>query len=254
MCACYSGLPAGGPTAGIFFTRWITHFCAPAFVFLAGTSAFLYGQRHADLPRFLLTRGIWLVLLELTVIRVMWTFNFEFGQYMLAGVIWVIGWSMILLAGLVRLPVSVVGAIGLAIIAGHNVLDSRFWQLAESLGDSQWAWLWKILYFSFFAGPITIGADGPRLMVLYSIVPWVGVMAAGYAFGAVVAADSARRRRLCFSHRRVGHGALSRSSRAQPVWRPKSMGSAGRGRRASDAGPVRLPEHDQVPRFAAHFS
>ena len=195
----YSGLPAGGPTAGIFFTRWITHFCAPAFVFLAGTSAFLYGQRHADLPRFLLTRGIWLVLLELTVIRVMWTFNFEFGQYMLAGVIWVIGWSMILLAGLVRLPVSVVAAIGLAIIAGHNVLDSRFWQLAESLGDSQWAWLWKILYFSFFAGPITIGADGPRLMVLYSIVPWVGVMAAGFGFGAVVTADSARRRRLCFS-------------------------------------------------------
>ena len=131
----YSGLPAGGPTAGIFFTRWITHFCAPAFVFLAGTSAFLYGQRHGDLPRFLLTRGIWLVLLELTVIRVMWTFNFEFGEYMLAGVIWVIGWSMILLAALVRLPVPVVGVIGLAIVAGHNVLDSRFWQLAESLGE-----------------------------------------------------------------------------------------------------------------------
>ena len=68
----------------------------------------------------------------------------------------------------------------------------------ESLGESEWAGLWKILYFSFFAGPIMIGADGPRLMVLYSIVPWVGVMAAGYAFGAVVASDPARRRRLCF--------------------------------------------------------
>jgi uncharacterized membrane protein len=166
-------------------------------VFLAGTSAFLYGQRHGDLPRFLLTRGIWVVLLELTVIRVMWTFNFEFGQYMLAGVIWVIGWSMILLAGLVRLPVAVVGAVGLAIIAGHNILDGRFWQLAESIDESQRAGLWKILYFSFFAGPVTLGAGGPRLMVLYSIVPWVGVMAAGYAFGAVVTTDAARRRRLC---------------------------------------------------------
>jgi len=202
----YSGLPAGGPTAGIFFTRWVTHFCAPAFVFLAGTSAFLYGQHHRDLPRFLLTRGLWLVLLELTVIRVMWTFNFEFGQYMLAGVIWVIGWSMVLLAGLVRFPAWVVGAIGLAIIGGHNVLDVRFWSLAESLGDNPWAGLWKVLYFSFFAGPITIGARGPRLMVLYSIVPWVGVMAAGYAFGAVAAADSARRRRWSFG---IGASAIA---------------------------------------------
>ena len=202
----YSGLPAGGPTAGIFFTRWITHFCAPAFVFLAGTSAFLYGQRHRDLSRFLLTRGVWLVLLELTVIRVMWTFNLEFGQYMMAGVIWVIGWSMILLAGLVRLPVGVVGAVGLAIIAGHNILDGRFWQLAESIGESQWSGLWKILYFSFFAGPVTLGGDGPRLMVLYSIVPWVGVMAAGYAFGAVVASDPPRRRRLCL---RIGLSAVA---------------------------------------------
>src|SRR6188768_3410883 len=100
----YSGLPAGGPTAGIFFTRWVTHFCAPAFVFLAGTSAFLYGRKHADLSRFLLTRGLWLVFLELTVIRCAWTFNFDFAHYLLAGVIWVIGWSMIVLAALVKLP------------------------------------------------------------------------------------------------------------------------------------------------------
>src|SRR5262245_12993890 len=74
----YSGLPAGGPEPAIFFTRWITHFCAPAFVFLAGTSAFLYARTHEDVGRYLLIRGAWLILLELTVLRVAWTFNLEF--------------------------------------------------------------------------------------------------------------------------------------------------------------------------------
>src|SRR5213083_1314314 len=92
----YSGLPAGGPTAGIFFTRWVTHFVAPAFICRA--SAFFYGRKHSDLSRFLLVRGVWLVLLELTVIRVCWTFNFDFAHYMLAGDIWMIAWCMILLA------------------------------------------------------------------------------------------------------------------------------------------------------------
>src|SRR5256714_8372999 len=102
----YSGLPAGGPTAGIFFTRWVTHFVAPAFIFLAGTSAFFYGRKHSDLSRFLLVRGVWLVLLELTVIRVAWTFNLDFAHYLLAGVIWVIWGCMILLAALVTPRVS----------------------------------------------------------------------------------------------------------------------------------------------------
>ena len=192
----YAAVPPGGPDPALFFTRWVTHFCAPAFIFLAGTSAFLYARTHADLTRFLLTRGLWLVLLELTVLRIAWTFNFDFARYNMAGVIWVIGWSMMLLALLVRLPVALVGAFGIVMIAGHNLLDYVD-GLVPALGEGSLSGLWKILYIGFFAGPVAIGGTGPPLWVLYSIVPWVGVMAAGYAFGAVLAMDAARRNRIC---------------------------------------------------------
>ena len=203
----YSGLPAGGPTPGIFFTRWVTHFCAPAFIFLAGTSAFFHGRKHPDLSRFLLIRGAWLVLLELTVLRVAWTFNFDFAHYQMAGVIWVIGWCMIVLAGLVRLPLGVVGALGVAIIAGHNLLDAYVYPtLIPKLGNDPVSALWKIGYVGFYAGPVAFGAAGPNLMVLYSLVPWVGVMAAGYAFGSVLALEPGKRRRLCLA---IGLGAVA---------------------------------------------
>jgi uncharacterized membrane protein len=195
----YSGVPAGGPSPAVFFTRWVTHFCAPAFIFLAGTSAFLYGRTHRDLTRFLLTRGAWLVLLELTVIRIAWTFNFDFAHYLLAGVIWVIGWCMILMAGLVRLPASAVGAIGLVIILGHNAVGPAIVRLVNASPDSALGGLGKILYVSFYAGPVSLGASGPQLTVLYSIVPWIGVMAAGYAFGTVMAGEPERRRRIALA-------------------------------------------------------
>jgi uncharacterized membrane protein len=195
----FAGVPAGGPAPGVFFTRWITHFCAPAFLFLAGTSAFFYGRKHAGLPRFLLIRGLWLVFLELTFFRVAWTFNFDFAHYEMAGVIWVIGWCMILLAGLVKLPLALTGTIGLVIIAGHNLMDRYVSELIPSLGDGRAAALWKIVYVGFFAGPIRFGPDGPNLIVLYSIVPWVGVMAAGYAFGKVLTLEPARRNRVCLA-------------------------------------------------------
>jgi len=194
----YSGLPAGGPTAGIFFTRWVTHFCAPAFIFLAGTSAFLYARRHSNASRFLATRGVWLILLELTVLRVAWTFNVEFGGYNMAGVIWVIGWCMVALALLARLPLAAIGTFGLVIIAGHNVFD-LIPGLGSTLGESSLSGLWKILYLGFSAGPIALGNDGPQLWVLYSLVPWIGVIAAGYAFGAVLMLEPERRRRICLA-------------------------------------------------------
>jgi uncharacterized membrane protein len=193
----YSGVPPGGPRPGVFFTRWITNFVAPAFAFLSGTSAYLLGQRLGDrkaLSRYLATRGLLLVLLELTVIRIAWTFNFDFGHYLLAGVIWMLGWCMVLLAALIWLPIPAIGAFGVAVIALHNVMDFMSDPTRTALEQSPLSWLWQILYFG---GPIQLGQNGPTLMVLYSIVPWIGVMAAGYAFGAVMTLESRRRDRIC---------------------------------------------------------
>jgi uncharacterized membrane protein len=198
----YSGLPAGGPTPGIFFTRWVTHFVAPAFVFLAGTGAYLHGMKLRDnraLSRFLLTRGVWLVLLELTVIRVAWTFNFDFAHYLLAGVIWMIGWCMIIMAALVHLPVIVNAIGGVAIITLHNITD-YFPTTMAALDKGGASWLWKILYLG---GGFQIGGDGPPLLVLFVIVPWIGVMMAGYAFGIVMQSPAEQRRTFCL---RLGIG------------------------------------------------
>jgi uncharacterized membrane protein len=200
----YSGLPAGGPTTGIFFTRWVTHFCAPAFVFLAGTSAFLTGRKRSrtELSRYLLTRGAWLVLLELTVIRVAWTFNVDFAHYVLAGVIWMIGWCMMLMAALVWLPTAAIAAFGLVVILAQNVVGVVAQATPESLRAS-WGWFWQILYFG---GVFRLGQNGPAVAVLYSIVPWIGVMAAGYAFGAIMIRERSERDRLCL---RIGLSATA---------------------------------------------
>jgi len=195
----YSGIPAGGPTAGVFFPRWITNFCAPAFIFLAGTSIFFYGRKHGDLSRYLLIRGAWLIFIELTFLRVAWTFYLDFRHYEMAGVIWVIGCCMILMAGLVKLPIGVVGTIGLVIVAGHNLMDSHMGKLLERLDENKLSGLWKIFYVGFFAGPIQFGPDGPNLTVLYSIVPWIGVMAAGYAFSKILMLPRDTRNRLCLA-------------------------------------------------------
>jgi len=183
----YAGVPAGGPTPAIFFTRWVTHFCAPAFVFFAGTSAFLSGQKRsrAELSKHLAARGALLVLLELTVLRIAWTFNLDFAHYVLLGVIWMIGVCMILMAALVPLPTAAVAVFGLAVILAQNLIVAA----AAALPP----WLGQILYFG---GVIKAGENGPAIAVLYSIVPWIGVMAAGYGFGAIVTREPAERRRL----------------------------------------------------------
>jgi uncharacterized membrane protein len=193
----YAGVPPGGPNPGVFFTRWITNFVAPAFAFLSGTSAYLLGQRlgsRGALSQYLVTRGLILVLLELTVIRLAWTFNVDFGEYLLAGVIWMLGWCMVLLGALIWLPTLAIAAFGLAVIFLHNLMDFMPPAIGARLADGSLAWLWQILYFG---GPLQLGENGPTLVVLYSIFPWIGVMAAGYAFGAVMTFEPSRRDRIC---------------------------------------------------------
>jgi uncharacterized membrane protein len=193
----YSGLPAGGPDAGIFFTRWVTHFCAPAFVFFAGTSAFLYGKKINDagkLARFLVSRGFILVVLELTVIRLGWTFNLNFSEFALAGVIWMLGWCMVLLGLMVGIKPRTVGIAGLAIV----FLQQFFALISRALPESLKGF-WEFIYSS--------GADRwPGLTILYVIVPWIGVMMAGYGFGLILLMEPARRDQLCL---RIGLGATA---------------------------------------------
>jgi uncharacterized membrane protein len=196
----YAGVPAGGPSPGLFFTRWVTHFCAPVFVFLAGTSAFLHGRRLGDttaLARFLVTRGLILVGLELTVIRLSWTFGVDYSTLVLAGVIWMIGWCMVLLAGLIWLPPTAVGALGLAVI----VLQDVFGPLGRALPAS-WQPAWELVYP--IGAELTLGTAGPAVAVLYTLVPWIGVMAAGYWFATILVGDERRRRGRCLA---IGLGA-----------------------------------------------
>ena len=187
----YAGVPPGGPTPGLFFTRWVTHFCAPIFIFLAGTAAYLYGQRgrsRGELARFLFVRGLWLVLLELTILRFGWTFNFDYANFTFAGVIWAIGWSMVVLAALCALPAWVVGGIGVAIVFGHNALASLLDRGDESSP------LLRVLYAG---GGFELPGLGWNVAILYVLLPWVGVMAAGYGFGTMMRLDAPARRRIC---------------------------------------------------------
>jgi uncharacterized membrane protein len=189
----YSGQPAGGPTAGIFFTRWVTHFVAPGFAFFAGTGAFLHGLKLGDrgkLARFLASRGIWLVVLELTFLRFAWTFNFDYAHYSLAGVIWMLGWCMVLMAGIIYLPAWGIAMFGVVTIVAHPVLYPLMGAVHAPEGSVLDA-VFKVLYLG---EGFTIGKDGPPLLVLFVIVPWIGVMAAGYAFGPVMKWAPERRR------------------------------------------------------------
>ena len=174
----------------LFLTRWVTHFCAPTFIFLAGLSAFLYGRGRSteELSRFLLIRGLWLILIDLTLIKFGW--RFELDPYRLgAGVIFVIGASMVALAALIWLPRWAIAGVSLIMIAGHNLFDGV---RAEELGGASWAW-----HLLHEPGLVSLG-HGVNLYVLYPLIPWIGVMAAGYLLGPVMQLEERTRQRVLF--------------------------------------------------------
>lgn len=183
-------------TLALFMTRWVTHFCAPVFFFLAGTGAFLSSTRKSpkELSAFLWKRGLLLVVMEETIVNFGWTFFPIFPGFS-ALVIWALGWSMIFLGLLVRwLPLRAIAAIGVAIVVGHNLLDRIAPQRFGSFGI-----LWNILHVPGFYQFTTFHGIPILGIILYPLVPWIGVMAAGYAFGAVLRKPAGERRRWILS-------------------------------------------------------
>ncbi|HWB93443.1 MAG TPA: heparan-alpha-glucosaminide N-acetyltransferase domain-containing protein [Puia sp.] len=172
--------------AFLFFTRWITHFCAPIFMFLAGTAAFLYGVKKGEKAAsfFLLTRGIWLIFVELFIVTVGWTFNVHFTFYILQ-VIWAFGVAMILLSAIIRLPRTAQLILAIVLIAGHNLLDNIH-IAGNGLPAVTWSFLHEFHFFRYSGFSFVIG---------YPILPWAGLITLGYYLGGLYAPGVAPNRR-----------------------------------------------------------
>jgi uncharacterized membrane protein len=168
----YDPSDLGRTTALLFWTRFVTHFCAPVFVFLAGTSAFFVGQRRSkpSLSKWLLKRGIWLIIAELTIIKFAWTFSLDYSTILLQ-VIWALGIGMVFLALCIHLPKNWVIGICILGIAGHNLLDGYMPSSELAAG------IWSFLHVQNI---LTVGI---RLFIAYPLVPWIFVMPLGYYFG-----------------------------------------------------------------------
>jgi uncharacterized membrane protein len=167
----------------LFFTRFVTHYCAPVFSFLAGTGAYLStrrGKSRTQLSRFFVTRGLWLVLLELTIVDFSWGFK----PWAHGGVIWILGWSMVVMAAMIWLPLQWIAALGVGMIVGHNLLDRINPAVFGKL-----SWVWILLRTP---GSIPITANF-AFSVRYVLIPWVGVMAAGFAFGKLLVRPDRRK-------------------------------------------------------------
>jgi uncharacterized membrane protein len=176
-------LNLGTTTTLLFFTRWITHFCAPIFVFLSGTSIYLQSQRKTknELSTFLFKRGLWLIFIEFTVVSLAWSFDLHYSILFLQ-VIWAIGISMVFLSLLIYLPFRIILALGLFIVLGHNLLD-----IPESAPDFKTNFWWDLLHHGAFAAYAY--AEGHSVFLVYPFVPWLGLMMVGYCAGTLFTKD-----------------------------------------------------------------
>ena len=185
----YDPLDLDKTTTALFFTRWITHFCAPVFMFLAGTSAFIIGQKKTkkELSVFLMKRGLWLILLEFTVFNFAWNFDITFTNIYFI-VIWALGVSMFVLGLLIFLPPKVILLFSILLIAGHNLLDGIIVN-GNTLPAFGWALLHQQNFFSWM---------GKNVLVGYPLIPWIGVMSLGYCFGSLYAptVEAAKRKKV----------------------------------------------------------
>lgn len=175
-------------TPVLFFTRWITHFCLPVFMFAAGMGVFLFGRSHTkgQLSRFLWTRGLWFIVLELTVMQLAYNFNFALRFLILLLILWIFGICMIAMAALVYLPIRWLAALSVAVMVLHNRLDGI---RAAQFGSG--AWVWNLLH-----QPGVIPVAGKLVLVSYTFLPWIAVMAAGFCFGQVFQLEPVARRRI----------------------------------------------------------
>lgn len=184
----------------LFFTRWITHFCAPVFIFLAGTSAFLHGTKKAspkELSWFLFTRGLWLIFAELVIVNFAWTFDITYS-FIILQVIWAAGISMIVLSALIFLPNTLILGTGIMLVFGHNLLDAI--QMQEK---TIWDFIWYTLHQPKF---LTLDANY-IVNFVYPVLPWIGLMALGYVCGTLYKRDfpAEKRKRWLVS---IGIGVL----------------------------------------------
>lgn len=187
--ASFSPTDLSRTTPILFFTRWITHFCLPVFMFLAGMGAFLWYQRKrtkAELSRFLLTRGLWFILLELTVMQFAYNFNFHWRYFILLLILWIFGICMVAMSALVYLPLRWLALLSVAVMFFHNLFDRITPQQFGSFG-----WLWNLLH-----QPGVLMIAGKPVLVTYTFLPWIGVMAAGFCFAQIFLLEPSARQRI----------------------------------------------------------